>query len=287
MISLRGALTALAVLGCLILSACGGAAAEPDLDTFPEGSTMARIQQRGGLSVGITFDEPMFGFKEPASGLITGFDAEIARLVARDLTGDKRNIRFVETRPSNREEYLQRGVVDIVVATYSITPERAKSVAFTDPYYIAGQDILVRVGTTNIQEVAHLSGKTVCSATGTTSVDRLRARVPEAKIREVGAFSECMTALKAGIIDAISTDDTVLLGLLSRHPHAVRLVGRPFGREPYGIGVPKGDTDLRDHLNTLIKRYLGNGEWDRAFRETIGTLGVDPELVRPPATAEN
>jgi glutamate transport system substrate-binding protein len=264
-----------AVLICLAPAGCG----EPD--PFPEDSTMARIRERGVLTVGIKFDQPMFGYKDPVSGRITGFDAEIARLIAKDLTGSERNIRFVETVSRERENFITQGLVDLVVATYSITPERAKVVSFTDPYYYAGQDLLVRVGDTTINGVEDLKGKTVCTAKGSTSVDRLRSTVPTAHLEIVDAYSICVPALISGRVDVVSTDDTILLGLLAQHPDTLRLVGKPFGREPYGIGIRKGDAVFRDYLNGLIARWLRDGQWDRAFVATIGVTGTTSASSRP------
>ncbi|SEG97046.1 glutamate transport system substrate-binding protein [Nonomuraea solani] len=263
-------------LVCLLPSGCG------DADPFPEGSTMARVRDRGVLTVGIKFDQPMFGYKDPASGRITGFDAEMARLIAKDLTGSERNIRFVETVSRERENFLAQGVVDLVIATYSITPARAQRVSFTDPYYYAGQDMLVRSGDSTINGVTDLAGKTVCTATGSTSVDRLRDMVPKAGLEIVDAYSICVPALLAGRVDALSTDDTILLGLLAQNRDSLRLVGKPFGREPYGMGVRKEDTAFRDHLNTLITRWLRDGEWDRAYTATIGVSGATSDSSRPP-----
>lgn len=274
MIRLRALLAALA---CLMLAACGA----PGPGAFPDGSTMARVRQRGVLTVGIKFDYPLFGFKDPASGRITGFDAEIARLVAKDLTGSERNIRFVETMPVHREDFLRQGVVDIVIATYSVTPARKRLVGFTDPYYYAGQDVLVRADDTAIHDVADLDGRAVCTATGSTSAERLRERVPGARLVVVDTYSECVPALLAGRIDAISTDDAILLGLVNQNPEALRLLGKPFGREPYGMGVRKDDPVFRDYLNTLIGRYLRDGEWDRAFRDTIGVAGAKAATAKP------
>ncbi|MFB4274260.1 MULTISPECIES: glutamate ABC transporter substrate-binding protein [unclassified Nonomuraea] len=263
------------VLVCLLPTGCG------ESDAFPEDSTMARIRERGVLTVGIKFDQPMFGYKDPASGRITGFDAEMARLVAKDLTGSERNIRFVETVSRERENFISQGVVDLVVATYSITPARAERVSFTDPYYYAGQDMLVRAGDSTINQVSDLDGKTVCTATGSTSVDRLRTTVPTAELEIVDAYSICVPALVAGRVDALSTDNTILLGLLAQHPDTLRLVGKPFGREPYGIGIRKQDAAFRDYLNGLIARWLRDGQWDRAFMATIGVGGATSESSRP------
>ncbi|MFG1704333.1 glutamate ABC transporter substrate-binding protein [Nonomuraea sp. M3C6] len=265
----------LAVLMCLLAAGCG------EGNPFPEGSTMARIRDRGVLTVGIKFDQPMFGYKDPDSGRIIGFDAEMARMVAKDLTGSERNIRFVETVSRERENFLAQQVVDLVIATYSITEARGRLVAFTDPYYVAGQDILVRSGDTSIGEASDLDGKSVCTAKGSTSVDRLRDEVPGAHLEIVDAYSVCVPALMAGRVDALSTDDTILLGLLAQHPDTLRLVGKPFGREPYGMGVRKQDTAFRDYLNGLIARSLRDGQWDRAFMATIGVSGATPNQSKP------
>jgi glutamate transport system substrate-binding protein len=265
----------LAVLLCLPAAGCG------ESGPFPEGSTMARIRDRGVLVVGIKFDQPMFGYKDPASGRITGFDAEIARLVARDLTGSERNIRFVETVSRERENFIAQQVVDLVIATYSITAARAERVTFTDPYYYAGQDLLVRAADTRIGGMPDLDGKTVCTAKGSTSVERLRTEVAGARLEIVDAYSVCVPALLSGRVDAVSTDDTILLGLQAQNPDALRLVGKPFGREPYGIGILKGDTVFRDHLNGLIARWLRDGQWDRAYRDTIGVSGATSEQSKP------
>ncbi|MEV1177810.1 glutamate ABC transporter substrate-binding protein [Nonomuraea sp. NPDC049784] len=265
----------LAVLLCLLPAGCG------EDNPFPEGSTMWRIRERGILTVGIKFDQPMFGYKDPASGRITGFDAEIARLIAKDLTGSERNIRFVETVSRERENFIAQGVVDVVIATYSITPARAQLVTFTDPYYYAGQDLLVRVSDTTIDDVSDLDGKDVCTAKGSTSSDRLHSLAPGARLEIVDAYSVCVPALMAGRVDAISTDDTILLGLLDQHPDVFRLARKPFGREPYGIGVRKQDTGLRDYLNGLIGQWLRDGQWDRAYKDTIGVSGATADQSRP------
>jgi glutamate transport system substrate-binding protein len=264
-----------AVLACLALAGCG---LTDHRSTFPEGSSMARIQERDVLTVGIKFDQPVFGYKDPSTGRIIGFDAEIARLVAQDITGSERKIRFIETVSRNREEFLRRGVVDIVIATYSITPERSRQVDFAGPYYYAGQDMLVRADDHDIRDVTDLTGKRVCAASGSTSLDRLRSRV-RARLVIVDAYSECVPALRDGRIDAISTDDTILLGLMSRNPGSMRLVGKPFGREPYGIGVRRGDTAFRRYLDGLIRRYLRDGRWERAYHDTIGA--VAPSTAAP------
>jgi glutamate transport system substrate-binding protein len=183
--------------------------------------------------------------------------------------------------PRNREDFLRRGVVDIVVATYSISEERRRLVDFTDPYYYSRQDVLVRSDERGIRDLADLAGRDVCTAAGSTSAQRLRGEVSRARLVIVDTYSECMAALIDGRIDAISTDESILLGLMSRQPDTVRLVGKPFGREPYAIGVRRGDTGLRDHLNGLIRQYVGDGRWDKAFGDTIDVMNVSAKTAKP------
>lgn len=272
---------ALAALVWLALAGCGAFGSSSQRPAFPEGSTMALVQRRGVLTVGIKFDHPLFGYKDPATGRITGFDAEIARLVAKDLTGSEHNIRFIEIMPRTREDFLRRGVVDVVLATYSITPARRELVGFTEPYYYAGQDVLVRADDTAVHDAADLGGRKVCTARGSTSVDRLRATVPRAEIVLVDTYTECVPALITGRIDAISTDDTILLGLMIQRPEQVRLLRKPFGKEPYGIGVRYGDAAFLAYLNGLIADYLRDGRWDRAFRDTLGVVGAVAGQAKP------
>ncbi|MFI0421400.1 glutamate ABC transporter substrate-binding protein [Spongiactinospora sp. 9N601] len=267
-----------AVAGALLGTACTEPAVAPG---FPDESTRQRIERRGVLTVGIKFDHPLFGFKDPTNGRITGFDADLARLVAKDLTGSERNVRFIEIMPRDREKFIQQGLVDMIAATYSITPQRAAEVGFTDPYYYADQDILVRADDTSIRGVDDLAGKRVCTAAGSTSESQLRVRAPHAHLEIVNSYSECTHALVSGRIDAISTDDSILLGLMSLRPDSVRLVGRTFGRELYGIGVRREDHDFRRYLNGLITQYLRDGRWDRVFRDTIGITGADPDRAKP------
>ncbi|WP_128376862.1 glutamate ABC transporter substrate-binding protein [Streptomyces cavernae] len=273
--------TVLSALGCLVLGACGPAGEDGSAARFPKDSTMARIRERGVLTVGIKFDLPLFGYKDPSTGWITGFDADIARMVAQDLTGSEHNIRFIETMPRNREDFLDRGVVDIVVATYSISDERRKLVDFTDPYYYSGQDVLVRNTDTDMRTVADLAGKAVCTGARSTPLERLKARLRHARLVVVDNYSECVSPLLEGRIDAISTDDSILLGLMSEHPDSLRLLGSPFGRESYGIGVRRGDSAFRGYLNGLIRRFLTDGGWDEVFRNTIGVMGVSPKTAKP------
>jgi glutamate transport system substrate-binding protein len=141
--------------------------------------------------------------------------------------------------------------------------------------------VLIRNADTGIRSVADLAHKTVCTGARSTPLERLRVQLPHARLVGVDNYSECMSPLIEGRIDAISTDDSILLGLMSQHPDSVRLLGRPFGREPYGMGVRLGDSTFRDYLNGLLRRCLTDGRWDKIFRDTIGVMGVSAQTAKP------
>jgi glutamate transport system substrate-binding protein len=281
--SLAGILTTATLLTLVAAVAAGLVAMmAPQADRFPEGSSMARLHRQGVVTVGVKFDQRLFGFKDPSTGRITGFDAELARLIATDLTGSTSGVRFVETVSKNRERFLRDRAVDIVIATYSITPERSQMVAFTSPYFYASQDVLVRRGDRSVQDVADLADTTVCTARGATSGARLRQVVPRVHIAEQDTYSECAWGLEQRQYTGVSTDDTILAGLMGDHPGEFRMLGRPFAAESYGIAVRSGDTLFRNYLEGLLRRYLADGSWDRIYRDTVGTVvTTSPTKIKP------
>ena len=259
------------------------ATAGPVRPAFLAGTTMRAVQDRGRLVVGTKFDQPLFGFKN-ADGALEGFDIEIAKLLAGGLFGDdaQDRVQFVETVSKDRESFLASGTVDIVVATYSITAERKRVVAFAGPYYIAGQDILVRRDESTIRRADDLNGRRVCAVQGSTSLETIRARAPGADLSVTfDRYSLCAEALLAGRVDAVTTDNTILLGLVKEHPGQLKLVNDPFTVEPYGVGLKHGDTAFRSFLNDRLEQIYASGEWKRAFEATLGHAG-EPVPNPPP-----
>lgn len=239
---------------------------------FPASATLDRIRQRGQLIVGTKFDQPLFGLQNPTTGKVEGFDTEMARLLSIRIFGTPDKVKFVETVSKNREPFLQQGKVDVVVATYTINDARKKLVDFAGPYYTAGQDIMVKSGDTTIQGVTDLNGKKVCTVEGSTSETNLRAKAPSAQVVLVDTYSACAEQLLDGRVDAVTTDNVVLLGLVSQHKDALRLVGSTFTTEPYGIGLMKGDEGFRAFLNDTLEQSYRDGDWAMAFQSTVGTV---------------
>ncbi len=196
----------------------------------------------------------------------------------------------METVSQNRETFLGEGRVDVVVATYTINDTRKQRVDFAGPYLVADQDIMVRADDNSIKGVNDLNGKKVCSATGSTSLKNVQAQAPRADVSIVfDKYSLCAEALGDRRVDAVSTDDAILAGLVNDNPGKFKLVGADLSDEPYGIGLKKGDEAFRNFLNTRLEEIFGSGEWEEAFRSTVGRVikevPLPPPINRYPSAA--
>lgn len=244
---------------------------------------LAKIRERGTLRIGVKYDVPLFGLRDPSTGILTGFDIEIARGIARavfpDVPVDKVDgrINFTEALSKNRELMISSGTVDLVISTYTINDARKQLVDFAGPYYIAGQDILARrteIESGRIRGVADVNGKRVCAVRGSTSLTNLIAEAPKAVTTITrDKYSECFQDLRDRRVDAITTDDAILLGLTKDFPEFA-ITGNPFHTEPYGIGLPKGDEEFRDFVNDTLESMILDGSWNAAFDQTIGETGA-------------
>lgn len=244
--------------------------------TFAAGSTMAATQTKGKLVVGTKFDQPLFGLKNPTNNQVEGFDVEIAKIVARAIFGSDitNKVEYQETTSKVREDAIKDGKVDIVVATYTINDDRKKVVDFAGPYYVAGQDILVKKTNTTITGVESLAGKKVCTVQGSTSLTNVQQKAPQADLSiTFDKYSLCVEALKDGRVDAVTTDNVILLGFIIDDPANLKLVGKPFTTEPYGIGVKKDDAGFRTFINDTLEKAYKDGSWKKAWDDTAGKTG--------------
>ncbi|MFC7373887.1 transporter substrate-binding domain-containing protein [Brachybacterium sp. GCM10030267] len=268
------------------LAACGGSGesgGEPEVQDvaagdFPEGSTMAALAEAGSITIGTKFDQPLFGQAGP-DGDPVGFDVEIGKIVAGALGIDPENIEWRETVSANREPFLEGGQVDIVVATYSITDERKEVVDFAGPYYVAGQALMVLADNEDITGEDSLAGKTVASVEGSTPAQYIRDNHPDAELQTFDTYSNCVTALTNGQVEAVTTDNVILAGFVEQDPDNLKLVndGETFTDEPYGIGLALGDDDFRSFLNDTLEAAYEDGSWQTAWEETAGSVLPTPE----------
>lgn len=248
---------------------------------LPASRTWERAKKRGHLVVGVKEDQPYLGEKDPASGRYSGFDIEIATMMSASLGFDPKTIEFRTIASANRETALQNGQIDYYVGTYTINDNRKKQVGFAGPYFMAGQSLLVRKDEEDIRGPEDLAGKKVCSAAGSTPYQRIQKEYPQAVLVAYDTYSVCVDNLLTFQVDAVTTDDSILLGYAAKVPEELKVVGTPFSQEPYGIGVPRGDNALRFALDDALAAQEKNGDWKKAYDATLGLSGVPAS--KPPA----
>jgi glutamate transport system substrate-binding protein len=277
------------------LAACGDAGsddtessdvdvADNAADSFDDGTRMKELAEDGSIVIGVKFDQPGIGFKSATADAPEGFDPEMGKILAGTLGIAPEDITWKETISDNREPFLKSGEVDLVIASYSITDERRQEVGQAGPYYVTGQQLLVG-SDSDITSVADIKGQEVCSVTGSTSLDNVKAE--GAKPRGFDTYSECVDQVLDGTVDAMTTDGAILLGYAAQHPDDLKVVGEPFSEERYGIGYSKDSPEMCQWINDTLTDAFKDGTWAKAFDATLGKSGVDapeqPTLDECPA----
>lgn len=292
----------LAVAGALVvvLAGCGsggdpavppqGTSSGPDLfagapvadsAAILPGSTMEKIRKRGKLVVAEALDAPLLSQQNPANpDEVTGFDADLAKLLALYILG-KPEVEIVPPATETREALLANDTVDVVFNTYTITEERAKQVAFAGPYFESGLAVAVKAGNTEIKGVGDLAGRTVIVGANTPAVTAVPKEQPTAKVITFGTDPQAVTALTQGRGDAYVQDLTILASDAKADPR-ITVVGNPFTKEPYGIGLKHGDDDFKAFVNDWLEKIQDGGQWAKAWKTSLGTV-VDSDPPTPPA----
>ncbi|WP_432039298.1 glutamate ABC transporter substrate-binding protein [Streptomyces cucumeris] len=245
--------------------------------------TLKKAQQRGKLIIGAKADQPYLGFVD-TEGKRSGFDIEIAKMIAADLGFSEKQIKFKTVDSNVRETSISKGQVDYYVGTYTINDERKKQVGFAGPYYEAGADLLVRKDEKGITGPDSVKGKKVCSIVGSTPLQEIKKSKYGAKTTELGKYSLCVKQLLDGQVDAVTTDDAILKGYAAQRPSKLKVVGKPFTKEPYGVGMDKGDKALRDAITDALEKHIKNGDYKKAYDGTLGKSGssyVAPKTPLP------
>lgn len=267
-----------------VLAAASALAMATALTACAGGSSAGGPPGSGGkVVIGIKFDQPGLGLKEGDG--YTGFDVEVAKYVADKLGYTE--VEFKESPSAQRETLLESDQVKMIFATYSITDARKEKVSFAGPYFIAGQDLLVRADDNSITGPDSLAGKKLCSVTGSTSAQNVQKEVPGVNLQNFGTYSECVAALVAKGVDALTTDDTILAGYAAQAQYAgkLRVVGKPFSTENYGVGLKKGNTDLCTKVTDAIKAMIEDGSWQKAVDNNLGAANYKPGPGNPPTPA--
>ena len=256
------AAAATALVLALTATACGG----DDGDSNGSGSGGGKT-----IKIGIKYDQPGLGLKEP-NGSFSGFDVDVATYVAKELGYKPDQIEWVETKSADRENALSRGDVKMIAATYSITDERKQKVDFAGPYLLAHQDLLVKKDS-DITKATDLNDKKLCSVAGSTSAQNVKKDfAPKAQLDQRGGYSECLSALQSGAVDALTTDDSILAGYAAQEQYKgqFKLAGLKLSNENYGVGVKKGDTATLDKVNAALEKMVKDGSGKKAVEENFG-----------------
>lgn len=305
----RPAVVLLAVLAVLaaLLTACGSSGPRNLLDDI----------RAGHVVLGTKFDQPGLGLQNPG-GKITGFDASVSTFVVNYLADQMKvphpKITWKETPSAQRETFIRNGEVDTIAATYSITPERMKDVAFAGPYFITYQGLLVRKDDHSLNALRDLPGKKLCSVAGSTPAQNIKKMMPDVQLQEYDSYSSCVEALRRGKVDALTTDEVILAGYSNRWKNEFKLVtleyakdvcvagkiggkkaqvlkiaGTPFSYERYGIGMAKDFPEAVAKVNEALRAMMatppsgGRSIWETDLRDALGDSTVDAMIARADA----
>jgi polar amino acid transport system substrate-binding protein len=253
------------------------AGALPAPGRMPAGSYMAQIQKRGRLVLGTSQDTLLFSSRNPITGEVEGFDVDMGRQIAQAIFGDPDKIQIKVIAYDKRVSSVVDGSVDIVADTMTANCARWKDVNFSSIYYDAGQKVLVSKDS-KAKSIGDLGGKRVCAAKGSTSYDNIVARAVLVPVARPG-FGDCLVAFQQNEVDAISTDDTILIGLAAQDPYA-KVIGPRFTDEPYGMAVPQAHEDFTRFVNAVLAKNRADGTWKATYERWLGDFGAAP---RPPA----
>ncbi|MFP5298941.1 MAG: glutamate ABC transporter substrate-binding protein [Actinomycetota bacterium] len=278
-------LIALLAVFAIVGAACGGGddegtdvGGDVEAEEFEAGTTMAELQEKGEIVIGVKYDVPPFGFENPETGEVEGFDVDLGKYVAAKLGVEPV---FKEAISDNRIPFLPDGTVDLILSTMTITTDRDAEIDYSNPYFIANGRILVPEDS-DIAGIEDLAGNKVCTALGSTYESTLKEQAPEADIKTVEAYSDCLALLQNGQVDAISTDNVILTGMIIQagEEFPMKLVGDPLTTEPYGMGLPDGDKEFQEFLNTTLEEAFEDGTWDEIYDTWVGQY-VEGEPEHP------
>ncbi len=252
----------------------------PDPGDMPSGSYMQTIQQRGRLIAGVSADTLLFGYFNPLSGQLEGFDIDLVRQLSQAIFGDPNRVDFKVLTYAQRIPALTSGDVDVVADVMTINCDRWAQISFSSQYFDAGQKILVRTDSP-VTDISQLDGKKMCAARGSTNIEELK-KYPKVIVVPVDDISDCMVLFQQGTVDSVTGDDTVLAGFVAQDPYA-KVVGEPLTSEPYGLGVAKTHPEFVRFVNGVLEDMRADGRWADMYRTWLapggGSIPAPPVAV--------
>lgn len=251
--------------------------------TIRSNTWASKIKQAGTLRLGGLQTSNLFSLLNEKDGKTRGFDAGLAQLITRYILGEGAKVQFTQVTSSTREQVLINDQVDMVIATYSITPARTEKISFAGPYYSSQAGVLVKTSNKTIQSYNDLAGKKVATQAGSTGPAILAQHAPKGVVQEFQTHQEALDALRQGRVDAYVTDYTLLLNALSLGTGDAKLAGAPFGAQDfYGVGLPKGSDGVA-FINDFLKKLEADGTWAKLWTISIGQRTGSTAVPTPPA----
>lgn len=252
-------------------------------DAVASSAWASAVKEAGVLKTGGTKTAPVFSLEDATTGEVSGFDTAIGQVLARYIIGGPDDARtlldITQVTSDTRETVLGNGSVQAVIATYTITPERAKKIDFAGPYYSSGQAVLVRADESKITGVSDLAGVKVAVQSGSSSITALQKAAPQAEQTPFNDHNTCLSALETKQVDAYVVDESLLLSAM-QGSEAFKIVGEPFTQDPYGIGLPQG-SDAKAFVNAFLKEIYDDGTWEKIWQATIGVI-TGGDAPKPP-----
>lgn len=241
--------------------------------TAMAGDSLAEIKQKGVMVGGVKDSTPPFGYINEKTRQIEGYDVDFLKAIA-DKLGVKLELKPVTS--ASRIPQLMEGNIDIIAATMTKNPERAKQIDFSDTYFLTGQKFLVKKGT--VKSLADLKGKKIGTAKGSTSEQNVAKALPDATILSFDDYPQAFLALQQGKVAAVTTDESILAGIRGKAPNKEQFEIPDFqiSDEPYGLGMRKGDTAFVEFVNATLVEMEKNGKAAAIFEKWFGPSSTAP-----------
>lgn len=247
----------------LTLSACGS-------KPLSSQNILENDKQSKTITWGVKADTKLLGLIDVKDGKEKGFEIDLATALTKKMLGKDAKAKFVTVTSQSRIPLLKNGNIDAIIATMTITPERQKTIDFSNSYFDAGQSLLVK-DDSSVKKVEDLNNKTIIGVVGSNSVENVKKFAPKAQVLQLPDYAQALTALKSGQGDALTTDNVILAGMAVNNP-GYKLQGKAFTTEPYGIGINKGQGDFRKAVNKALKEVQQDGTYNKLIVKWFGNV---------------
>ena len=278
--------TSLAVFTALVavfLTACSGEGKKSEAnatESTAKAGVLSKIKENGVIRIGVFADKPPFGFIDKG-GVNQGYDIVFAKRIAAELLGDENKVQFVPVEAANRVEFLRSDKVDVILANFTQTPERAQQVDFTLPYMKVSLGIVVPEGSA-VSSVEDLKGKKLIVNKGTTADAFFTKNYPDIELVRFDQNTETFNAFKDGRGEALSHDNTLLFAW-AKDNAGFKVVVRELGsKDVIAAAVQKGNRELKGFIDELIVRLAGEQFFHKAYDATLKdafTNDISPDDV--------